>query len=174
MFFIILVRLLFIHPKGSYCFLVWTIGFSTVQYFYLTTTPNISGLSSGLFLTFDNIHRVVCSGASLEADVDVMAMVLYRVADDRVLAYVNQAKQECTTSELFVSCDVDTTDSKRSRLSVLISDLAEGETRTLGCNISTIAAGGRFRTLSWRIVLRQASKDQHRKSTTTFFIFFII
>ncbi|XP_025102308.1 uncharacterized protein LOC112568945 isoform X2 [Pomacea canaliculata] len=115
------------------------------------------GLSSGLFLTFDNIHRVVCSGASLEADVDVMAMVLYRVADDRVLAYVNQAKQECTTSELFVSCDVDTTDSKRSRLSVLISDLAEGETRTLGCNISTIAAGGRFRTLSWRIVLRQAS-----------------
>ncbi|XP_025102313.1 uncharacterized protein LOC112568945 isoform X6 [Pomacea canaliculata] len=125
------------------------------------------GLSSGLFLTFDNIHRVVCSGASLEADVDVMAMVLYRVADDRVLAYVNQAKQECTTSELFVSCDVDTTDSKRSRLSVLISDLAEGETRTLGCNISTIAAGGRFRTLSWRIVLRQAKTTTTTTQSTT-------
>lgn len=85
-------------------------------------------------------------------------MILYTLPQDAVVAFVNLRKQECYTSESFVSCDIDNSDSRRSNLKTLVADLAEGQTRVFGCNLTAVAARGRMLSYSWKLSVYQPSK----------------
>lgn len=107
---------------------------------------------------FQDIQEVQCTGDTLSTNVDILSMVLYRESDDRVIAYANIGKGECSTSQTLVACEIYASDSRKSKLKALIVDLTEGQSRTFGCNVSTIASGGRLKTLSWVIAVHRASK----------------
>ncbi|PVD27410.1 hypothetical protein C0Q70_12568 [Pomacea canaliculata] len=85
----------------------------------------------------------------------MLSLLLYRVQGDKVLGFVNLKNRECATSDVFVSCYVDATGSRKTRLKALISDLVEGEARHYGCNVTTMQPGGRTTMLSWFIVIHQ-------------------
>lgn len=117
-----------------------------------------SGLSSRRFLGLQDIHEVECSGQSLHTELDLLTMVFYEVTSDETLGFVNHGKRECTAAHVFVSCDVDDRDARRTRLKALISDLAEGESRAYGCNITAVGTRGRSKLLSWTISIHQISE----------------
>lgn len=134
----------------------------------MTNTPNttkrelshlsISGLISRRFYGIDDVYEVICTGHELPPGTDLLTLVLHTKKDDRVLAYFNMAKRECSTSENFVACEIDAEDSKRSRLKALIVDLKVGESRAFGCNVSAFGSGGRLQVLSWTLVLHNPSE----------------
>lgn len=105
-----------------------------------------------------DIHEVECSGQSLHTELDLLTMVFYEVTSDETLGFVNHGKRECTAAHVFVSCDVDDRDARRTRLKALISDLAEGESRAYGCNITAVGTRGRSKLLSWTISIHQISE----------------
>lgn len=81
------------------------------------------------------IQEVICSGSHLDAEVEVTSLKLYRVSDNSVLAFVSHVSNECKTFGEFSSCIVDFTDTRRTKLRVLVPDLAEGEMEQLGCTV---------------------------------------
>lgn len=81
------------------------------------------------------IQEVICSGSHLDAEVEVISLKLYRVSDNSVLAFVSHVSNECKTFGEFSSCVVDSTDTRRTKLRVLVPDLAEGEMEQLGCTV---------------------------------------
>ena len=129
---------------------MWVIAF-IISYF--------SGLISKQFHGFPDIHEVMCTGETLSSDSDLLTMILYTVPQDAVVAFVNLGKQDCYTSESFVSCEIDQSDPRRSRLKTLVADLAEGQTREFGCNLTAVAARGRMLIYSWKLSVHQPSES---------------
>lgn len=99
-----------------------------------------------------------CTGNTLSPDTDVLSMALYRINNDNILAFVNLRKHECFTSESFILCEIDATDSRKSKLKALVLDLNETEKRSYGCNMSTIASGGRQKFVSLNVTVEKSSK----------------
>lgn len=118
----------------------------------------VPGLLATSFLGSSTIHEVQCTDEGLPSDQDMLSLLLYRVQGDKVLGFVNLKNRECATSDVFVSCYVDATGSRKTRLKALISDLVEGEARHYGCNVTTMQPGGRTTMLSWSIVIHQTSE----------------
>ena len=115
-----------------------------------------AGLSSKPFQGFHDLQEVECSAESLPPDSDVMSMVLFHDdLDKTVLAAVNLKKEECSTAEKFVSCEIVPSDCRRSKLKALVDDLAEGQSRVYGCNVSALISGVRMQTFSWSVTVRR-------------------
>ena len=91
-------------------------------------------------------------------DSDLFFMVLYQVTDTsdggiKTLGQLNVNKRECSTYEDYVSCDIVESESRRSRLKALVADLAEGQSRVYGCNVSALISGSTAGIMSWSITL---------------------
>ncbi|KAK7490325.1 hypothetical protein BaRGS_00018486, partial [Batillaria attramentaria] len=112
-----------------------------------------TGLSYGSFQGFPDITQVECSGETLPADHDLFSIALYQVSDNRVLAFVNLRKRECSTSHSYVACHIDDADSRKSKLRALVADLNEGESRAYGCNLTSLGSGGQAKLISWSLVV---------------------
>ena len=106
-----------------------------------------------MFQGFQDLTQIQCSGESLPLDADVMFVLLYEVTSRNVLATMTVSKGECTTSEAYVSCDMLDGDSRKSSLCALISDLAEGQSRVYGCNLTALISRSSVRTFSWSITV---------------------
>lgn len=87
----------------------------------------------------------------MEAGVRLMSLKLFRVADGAVLAFVNPLVNECITFEEFSSCYTNLGDSRKTFLRVLVSDLAEGETRMYGCVATTVRSFDTTQQHTWNI-----------------------
>ena len=116
------------------------------------------GLTSKSFQGFHNLREIQCSGESLPPDSDLMTMVLYAADSTGILAAANLRKQECSTSKSYVACRIDATDTRKSKLKVLVDDLVEGEWRVYGCNVSAFVSGSRVQLYSWSITVYRISK----------------
>lgn len=120
---------------------------------------SFSGLSSRSFKGFRDIQQIQCSGEALPPDSDLFFMVLYQVTDTasdggiKTLGQLNVNKRECSTSEDYVSCDIVESESRRSRLKALVADLAEGQSRVYGCNVTALISGSTTGIMSWSITL---------------------
>ncbi|KAK7490329.1 hypothetical protein BaRGS_00018490, partial [Batillaria attramentaria] len=114
-----------------------------------------NGLTSKLFRGFHNVQEIECSGAPLPTGSSLYALVLFEKSSDKVLSLADFSKKQCTTSENFVSCNMDETDFKKSTLRALVVNLAEGESRVYGCNASILTPGGRFSVISWSLTVHQ-------------------
>ena len=116
------------------------------------------GLSSKLFQGFHGLQEIQCSGENLPQDSDLMTMTLYEANSNFVLAAANIGKQECSTSHNYVACHLDIIDRRKSQLKALVDDLAEGQSRVYGCNVSAFDSTSRVQLFSWSITIHHISK----------------
>ena len=115
-------------------------------------------MSVHTFRGFPSLQEVECWAGHLEAEVKLVSLKLYNVADDTLLAYLNTLTTECITFLEYSSCSIDTADTRRSRLRILVADLQEGGSRSYGCKASSFRSTEEARTSTWSIVVRRNSE----------------
>nr|KAG5701997.1 hypothetical protein BaRGS_015732 [Batillaria attramentaria] len=117
-------------------------------------------MSVRVFENIPNVLEVQCSGEILDSSSDLLMLTLYSTLystseSRQILASVNLRTEKCVSSQLFASCHLNTRDPKKTKLKVLVADLAEGELRSYGCT-----AGVPF-------LAKHAGKRQWKVSGTT-------
>ena len=116
-------------------------------------------MTSRDFRDFPTIKEVECNGESLSADVKLMSLRLYRAdteyssQEPKVLATLNVFENSCMTFTEYSSCQINTADTHRSRLRILVHDLIGGESREYGCTANTMASLGVTGSESWEIIV---------------------
>ncbi|XP_076457965.1 uncharacterized protein LOC143291754 isoform X9 [Babylonia areolata] len=126
-----------------------------------SVTVHTNGLSSWSFQGFHELQELQCSGENVPADSEIMIMVLYDTATKDILAAASIGKRQCSTSHRFVACHLDPADTRQSRLKVLIDDLAEGQSKVYGCNVTFVTPDMQVKTFSWSTTV------YHIRTTTT-------
>ena len=116
------------------------------------------GMTVHDFLGFPSLQEVECSGGSLEAEVDLLSLTLFRTADNTILAKLNTFKSTCKTFSEFSSCDLHVDNTIKSSVRTLVADLEEGETTTVGCNVTSFLENGHTPRYSWFITVHRKSK----------------
>ena len=110
------------------------------------------------FLGFPSLQEVECSGGSLKAEVDLMSLKLFRITDNTVLAITNPVKNTCKTFSEYTSCSLNMGDTRKSLVRTLVTDLEEGETTRLGCNVTAFHEDGHAQMYSWSISVYRKRK----------------
>ena len=82
-----------------------------------------------------------------------MSLKLYTVHDGKVQASLNVFANNCLTYADYSSCSVDTRDTHKSRLRLLVHDLEEGESREYGCRALALRNTGDESELTWSILV---------------------
>ncbi|KAK7490260.1 hypothetical protein BaRGS_00018421, partial [Batillaria attramentaria] len=111
------------------------------------------------FAGVPNIVELECTGKTLTTDMDLLSLSLYSIPGGKTLAYVNLRKKECSMSNAFSSCVIDAYDARATRVTVLVTGLSEHETRTYGCDVTSLEAGGRPKITVWRVTVTQLMKN---------------
>lgn len=137
--------------NAVFCFLRFRNTHTTVSLLF-------SGLKTKPFLGIPYMQQVECSGSSLPSGSSLYAMVIYERRGDRIVSSVDIQNKECSTSDYFNACSIDDRQPRKTRLTILVSDLSEGESREYGCNASLKTSSGRFKVESWFITVRGLSK----------------
>lgn len=107
-------------------------------------------MTSRNFRGIPEIQEVECWGGNLEADVSLLTLKLFDVSDDTIVAFLKHFSSECTAYGEFASCAIDAADTRRSKLRVLVADLAENETRIYGC-VASVLRGTETEKLMWKL-----------------------
>ena len=115
-------------------------------------------LSTRDFRGFPSLQEVECWGGYLQPEVKLLSLAIFPSDSGTVLAYANPYTNECITFTDYSSCYIDTSDTKQSRLRVLVSDLTEGHSRRYGCNITTFKSVGHTKTSTMYIAVERKSK----------------
>ncbi|KAK7488910.1 hypothetical protein BaRGS_00019867, partial [Batillaria attramentaria] len=103
------------------------------------------------FRGIPSLKEVECSGENLTAGLKVFSLAMFKLPEKSLLAYVNHMDNECSTFGDFVSCTIDRSDSRKSRLRTLASELVEGESKVYGCNVSIANSQGHIHLSTWTI-----------------------
>ena len=117
-----------------------------------------SGIAVRNFKGFPSLQEVECWGGHLPGEVKVLSLKLYKNSDNSVLAYLSTFSKDCVTYSDYSSCTIDASNSRNSRLRVLLTDLEEGESGQYTCIASVIKFGEEARTSSWSIVVTRNSE----------------
>lgn len=112
--------------------------------------PPFSGLSVAPFQGLYNVQEVTCSGETLDSSMSLMSLTIYLVSDDKLLASMNIATGHCLTSTMLSACVFHATDSRLSKLKLLVLQAESGKSRLYGCN-ATAFMSGRSKILSWSL-----------------------
>ena len=118
-----------------------------------------AGLTSRDFKGIPSLQEVECSGRSLEPEVKLLSLRMHSLADDRVIASLVVFSNTCVTRGDFSSCVIDTVDTHRSTLRLLVVDLEEGESRKYGCKVHTMDSFGNPATSTWTRFVQRNSKE---------------
>ena len=110
------------------------------------------------FRGLSNIQEVECSGENVDPDADLMSMTFFTTTPQRVLGVVNHGKRECSTSEVFVLCEIDDKDSRKTRIKAFVYDIPPGDARNYSCNVTSLKTGGWTKTFSWNITVNSTGK----------------
>ena len=115
-------------------------------------------MTSRVFKGISSLQEVECSGTSLKPEVKLLSLQIHRLLDRKALASLNIYLDACVTLGDFSSCFIDNEDTHKSRLKVLVDDLAEGESRGYGCTVVTVQSFGSPKTSNWTLYVRRNSK----------------
>lgn len=63
----------------------------------------------------------------------------------------------CSSRGTYSACVLDHADTRRTRLIMLVTDLAEGEVRVYGCNITSFRSGVDVHQVSWSLAVKLES-----------------
>lgn len=114
-------------------------------------------MTSRNFRGIPEIQEVECWGGNLEADVSLLTLKLFDVSDDTIVAFLKHFSSECTAYGEFASCAIDAADTRRSKLRVLVADLAENETRIYGC-VASVLRGTETEKITWKLPITLSRK----------------
>ena len=81
--------------------------------------------------------------------------MLYEQSSRSILGQMSATEGQCMTSKDYVSCDVDKSETSHSTLRALVADLAEGQWRVYGCNVTALLPGGFVQIFSWSETVRR-------------------
>ncbi|KAK7488919.1 hypothetical protein BaRGS_00019876, partial [Batillaria attramentaria] len=84
------------------------------------------------FLGHEHMLEVECTGNVLDSKTNLQTIVLYSVADNKVLATADLKHKECLTYGGYASCVMNPYDALKTRLRVLVLDLQFEEIRVFG------------------------------------------
>lgn len=104
------------------------------------------------------MQEVECGAGALLAGAELLTIIVFTPANDRVVASVNVASGRCLTSALFSSCVVAEGDARKTVVRSLVAELSEGESRVFGCNVTVVVPGGRLQTVTWLTTVTLPSK----------------
>ena len=110
------------------------------------------------FKGFSSLKEVECWGGSLEPEVKLLSLQLYTLPERTVLASLNVITKNCVTFGDYASCFIDGNDTHKSRLRILVYDLAEGEREEFGCTAISLKSLGNTKTLNWSIYVTRPSE----------------
>ena len=115
----------------------------------------IAGLTSRDFKGISSLQEVECTGRSLKPEVKLLALQLYRLPENVPLASLNVISNSCVTLGEYSYCAINSADTHRSRLRLLVYDLDEGEGREYKCTANTLNSFGNSKIFSWKIPVRR-------------------
>ena len=118
----------------------------------------ISGLIARDFKGFPSLQEIECTGRDLKPEVDLLSLSMFRLSDHFVLGTLHVIKNSCFTRTDFSSCSIDLDNSHNSKLRVLVSDLAEGESQEYGCKANIITGRGETDASTWTLVVTRKSE----------------
>lgn len=124
----------------------------------LTRQYVVPGMSSGNFKDLPEIQEVECWPGIKETDMKLLSVSLYRVPGNSALVLLNVLTNSCLTHGEYSSCIIDTSDSRNSKVRVLVSDLEEGESRTFGCDVKAFTSRGETTKSTTSLVVTRHSK----------------
>jgi hypothetical protein len=106
------------------------------------------------FYDIPSVKRIECSGkASLTDDADLFSLSLFTESNNKLLAYVNVGKQECSTSDHYSACVLDHEKNVNTKIVTLVTDLRHPASRVYGCNASSFRSG-HVTLQSWRLLVK--------------------
>lgn len=110
-----------------------------------------------MFRDIPSLQLVECSGELLDSSIDILGISIFTTVSHAVVAYVNLRSGECSTSGSYSSCVIDKSDTRKTRLVVLVDDLTENQSRAYGCNVTSFRAG-HSHVVSWSISVHGLSR----------------
>ncbi|KAK7488909.1 hypothetical protein BaRGS_00019866, partial [Batillaria attramentaria] len=110
------------------------------------------------FKGIPSIQEVECWGGALEAGVRLFSLKIFLIPEGTVLAFLEPSSANCVTYSEFSSCFIETSDTRNSRLRVLVPELNEGESKVYGCNATSIKTLDHYKITSWNIVVTRESE----------------
>lgn len=111
------------------------------------------------FRGISSIQEVECGGWYLDSDVKVFSLTMFKFSDVTIVSHINHFTSECITSVEFSSCIMDSGNTRNSRLKILVTDLAEEESRKYGCNVTSFKFVGETpRTVTWSLDVKRPSE----------------
>ena len=122
------------------------------------------------FKGFPSIQEVECRGNGLNPEVKLLSLRLYRTSDNFVLASLNVFADSCLTYTDYSSCSVNTRDTHKSRVRVLVSDLEEGGSRRFGCKATVVGSEGEANKMLWSILVTRQSKYRQSMDHVVYFV----
>ena len=117
-----------------------------------------SGMITRDFKGFPSIQEVECWGHGLKPEVKLLSLRLYKASDNFVLASLNVFADNCLTYTDYSSCVIDTSNTHRSRVRVLVYDLEEGESRRYGCKANVVGSDGEPSKIVWSTVVNRSKR----------------
>lgn len=112
-------------------------------------------MTSRDFKGFPSLQEVECTGRSLKPEVKLIALQLYSLPSNRLLASMNVISNECVTWGDYSLCRVNKTKTHKSKIKLLVADLNDGESREYKCTANTYDSYGFSKVFTWTIVVKQ-------------------
>lgn len=111
------------------------------------------GMTAHSFRNIPTIQEILCTGSALESDANLLSLTLFRFSDNFTLASLNMGNRECSTSATFSSCLIRESDSKKSTIRALVTDLQAGESQKYVCEASSLKPGERIKVAYWSLTI---------------------
>ena len=88
----------------------------------------------------------------------LLSIEIYTADDKSVLVLLNILNDNCLTHGDYSSCVIDSNQSRKSKVRVLVADLKEGESRRYGCDVKAFTARGKTTKFTKSIVVTRTSE----------------
>ena len=115
-------------------------------------------MTSRDFKGFSSLQEVECTGGSLKPEVKLIALQMYKLPENKLLASMNVISKECVTWGDYSLCRVNTTDTHKSKVKLLVADLSDGESREYKCTANTYDSYGFSKVFTWTTMVKQLSE----------------
>ena len=119
---------------------------------------SFSGMAVRHFKGFPSLQEVSCSAGNLRTEAKVLSLKMFTLPENSILASANPVMKECVTFGEYSSCSVDGSDTRKSHLRVLVSDMDEGEIRRFGCRVNSFDSVGDTISTIWSITVERKSE----------------
>ncbi|KAK7488929.1 hypothetical protein BaRGS_00019886, partial [Batillaria attramentaria] len=121
--------------------------------FLVQLTTSSRGMTVRNFHGIESLQEVECWGGALGAEVTLYSLKIFTIPGQEVVAFAQPFTNNCVTFAEFSSCSIDTSDTRKSRVRVLVPDLEDGESRTYGCNATSFKSFDHYKFSTWSLVV---------------------